>query len=57
MFELYHVLFTYHLFQQFLFTFDKISSQDADFGLPDSGAISIDSSPESNFFIYLRAMS
>ena len=41
----------------FTFDFDTISSQDADFGLPDLRAFSIDSNPESNFFFHLLTMS
>ena len=32
------------------FTFDTISSHDADFGHPDFGVFLIDSNPESNLF-------
>ena len=39
------------------FTFDTISSQDADFGHPDLGAFSIDSNPESNFSFHQRNVS
>ena len=35
------------------FTFDTILSQEAVFGLPDLGAFSIDSNPESNFLFHL----
>ena len=39
------------------FTFDIISSQDADFHFHDLGAFSIDSNPESNFFFHLQTVS
>ena len=39
------------------FIFDTFSSQDADFGFPDLDAFSIDSNPESNFLLHLRAVS
>ena len=38
------------------FTFDKISSRDADFGFPDLGAFSMDSNPKSNVFFHLQSM-
>ena len=38
-------------------TFDTISSQDAEFGLPDLGAFAIHSNPESDFFFLLQTMS
>ena len=39
------------------YIFDTISSEDADFGLPDLDEFSIDPNPESNFFFDLQTMS
>ena len=44
-------------FSTFFFTYDTISSQDSDFGIPDLGAFLIDSNPESNYFFSLRTVS
>ena len=52
-----HTVYLASLFNNFfyfcIYTFDTISLQDADFGLPDLGAFSFDSNTESIFFIHL----